>query len=91
VSILAVNGYSTQVMSRQHVFAMSWTIDPASDCTLHRICLPIVICYIFCKTSFEERHLLTALIKVSMTNWHNTICHRYAMLHRDIVQSLIPS
>ena len=69
---------------------MSRTVDPASDSALHRISLAIVIGDILSKAPFIKWNLGASHVEVSVTNWHYIICHGDAVLHCDIVQSLVP-
>lgn len=69
---------------------MSWTIYPSCDSTLNRINLSIVVGHIFRKASLEKWYFGTSLVEIRMANWYNAVCHSYTVLHRNVVQSLIP-
>ena len=90
MSVLAVDGDSAEVMRRKHVGSVTRTVDPARNCTLHRVYLSIIICNILGETTLEERYFLTALIEVGVPDRYFPVCHCNAVFHCDVVQCLIP-
>ena len=69
---------------------MTGAIDPASHCALYRISLSIVICDIFSEASFEERYFGATSIEIRVAYRYDPISHGHTVLHRDIVQCLVP-
>lgn len=57
MAILAVDGDAAERVGTQHVLSMTWAIDPASYCALHRISLSIVIGDVLRKTTLVEGDL----------------------------------
>ena len=69
---------------------MARTIDPASNGALYSIGMTIVIGNVLSKAALEERNFLASRFKVGMADRYYSICHGHTMLHRDIMQCLIP-
>ena len=90
-TIFAVDGDATQIVSRQHVSPVPGTIDPASHCSLNGVWMTGIEGNVLCKTSFEVWYLFATTIKTIVANRYFSICHRNAVLHRDVVKGLIPA
>ena len=90
MSILAIHGDATEIMRRQHICPMARTIDPSCHGTLDTIYLPVIVGHILGEAPLEKWHFLTSNIEVGMTNRYFTVCHGDTVLHRDVVQCLIP-
>ena len=90
MSILAIHGDATEIMRRQHICPMARTIDPSCHGTLDTIYLPVIVGHILGEAPLEKWHFLTSNIEVGMAYRYFTVCHGDTVLHRDVVQCLIP-
>ena len=90
MAILAIHGDAAQVMRRQHICPMARTIDPSCHGTLDTIYLSIIVGHILGEAPLEKWHFLTSNIEVGMTYRYFSVCHGDTVLHRDVVQCLIP-
>ena len=88
--ILAVDSDAADSIGGQHVFPMAWTVDPTCDSCLDSVSMPRIVSYILGEAALEERYFVISLIEVSMTDRYFAISHGHTMLHRDVMQCLIP-
>ena len=91
LAVEAVYGDSTQVMRGKHVLAVARTVYPSCNRALHSISLAVIIRDILGKRSFEEWYFVISLLEAVMADWTFAFCHVYAVLHRDVVEGLVPS
>ena len=90
MSILAVDGDATQIVRREHIFPMSRAVNPTCNGALNRVSLTIVICDILSEAPFVKWDLGASRVEVRVTDRHYIISHGDAVLHRDVVQGLVP-
>jgi len=69
---------------------MAWTIDPTCDGALHCVGLSIVVGHILREATLEKWHFLTSDVETRVADRYFPICHRDAVLKRDIMESLVP-
>ena len=91
LAIIAVDRDSTQVVGREHVLAMSRTVDPSLHSTLDCISMTIVIGNVLSEGSLEEGDHIVALLEAVVADWALTLRHVHTVRHCDIVQFLVPS
>ena len=88
--ILAIYCYATEIIGRQHVRSVTWTIDPSSDGSFHRIYRAHIICNILTEGSLKEWNLLGPIMEVCMAYRDYTVSHSDIVWLCYIVKSLIP-
>ena len=78
-------------MRGEHVLTVAGTVDPSLHGTLHRVNLAVIIRDILGERSLEEGHFVVSPFEAVMADWAFALSHVDAVLHRNVVQGLVPS
>ena len=74
----------------KQILPMSRTLDPSVHCAVHCIGLPIIVGHIFCEGSHIKFDFSVPFIETLVAKWNFACGHIDRVLHRNIVQLLVP-